>query len=60
MRTPGHAAMANHQANVRFLEKLKLIVGIAKKLSEMSNVGHIPAVQFTSGGSRPWRRRWKG
>jgi 4-hydroxyphenylacetate 3-monooxygenase len=48
MRTPGHA-MANHQANVRFLEKLKLIVGIAKKLSEMSNVGHIPAVQFTLG-----------
>ena len=48
MRTPGHA-MANHQANVRFLEKLKLIVGIAKKLSEMNNVGHIPAVQFTLG-----------
>jgi 4-hydroxyphenylacetate 3-monooxygenase len=33
MRTPSHA-MANHQANVRFLEKLKLIVGIAKKLAE--------------------------
>ena len=48
MRTPGHA-MANHQANVRFLEKLKLIVGIAKKLTEMNNVGHIPAVQFTLG-----------
>ena len=28
VRTPGHA-MANHQANVRFLEKLKLILGIA-------------------------------
>jgi 4-hydroxyphenylacetate 3-monooxygenase len=48
MRTPGHA-MANHQANVRFLEKLKLIVGIAMKLAEMNNVGHIPAVQFTLG-----------
>jgi 4-hydroxyphenylacetate 3-monooxygenase len=48
MRTPGHA-MANHQANVRFLEKLKLIVGIAKKLTEMNNTGHIPAVQFTLG-----------
>ena len=48
MRTPGHA-MANHQANVRFLEKLKLIVGMAKKLTEMNNVGHIPAVQFTLG-----------
>jgi 4-hydroxyphenylacetate 3-monooxygenase len=48
MRTPGHA-MANHQANVRFLEKLKFIVGLAKKLTEMNNVGHIPAVQFTLG-----------
>jgi len=46
--TPGHAT-ANHQANVRFLEKLKLIVGIASKLAEMNNVGHIPAVQFTLG-----------
>ena len=48
MRTPGHA-MANHQANVRFLEKLKLIVGVAGKLAEMNNVQHIPAVQFTLG-----------
>jgi 4-hydroxyphenylacetate 3-monooxygenase len=48
MRTPGHA-MANHQANVRFLEKLRLIVGVAKKLTEMNNSGQIPAVQFTLG-----------
>jgi 4-hydroxyphenylacetate 3-monooxygenase len=48
MRTPGHA-LANHQANVRFLEKLNLIVGIASKLAEINNVHHIPAVQFTLG-----------
>jgi 4-hydroxyphenylacetate 3-monooxygenase len=48
MRTPGHA-MANHQANVRFLEKLNLIIGIAGKLVEMNNVGKVPAVQFTLG-----------
>jgi len=48
MLTPGHA-MANHQANVRFLEKLKLIVGIAAKLAAINNVAHIPAVQFTLG-----------
>jgi hypothetical protein len=48
MRTPGHA-MANHQANVRFLAKLDLLVGIASKLAEMNNVQHIPAVQFTLG-----------
>src|SRR5262249_34341007 len=40
MRTPGHA-MANHQANVRFLERLNLIVGIASKLAEMNNALHI-------------------
>src|SRR5262249_34411978 len=48
MRTPGHA-MANHQANVRFLEKLKLIVGIARKLTDANNSGQTPAVQFTLG-----------
>jgi 4-hydroxyphenylacetate 3-monooxygenase len=48
MRTPGHA-MANHQANVRFLEKLKFIVGIAGKIVELNGAGQIPAVQFTLG-----------
>ena len=48
MRTPGHA-MANHQANVRFLEKLKLIIGIARKLTDTNNMGQNPAVQFTLG-----------
>jgi 4-hydroxyphenylacetate 3-monooxygenase len=41
--------MANHQANVRFLAKLNLIVGVASRLAEMNNVQHIPAVQFTLG-----------
>jgi 4-hydroxyphenylacetate 3-monooxygenase len=48
MRTPGHA-MANHQANVRFLEKLKLIVGIASKIVDMNGARGVPAVQFTLG-----------
>ena len=48
MRTPGHA-MANHQANVRFLEKLKLIVGIASKVVDMNGARGVPAVQFTLG-----------
>jgi 4-hydroxyphenylacetate 3-monooxygenase len=48
MRTPGHV-MANHQANVRFLEKLNLIVGIARKLADMNNAAQVPAVQFTLG-----------
>jgi 4-hydroxyphenylacetate 3-monooxygenase len=48
MRTPGHA-MANHQANIRFSEKLKLIVGLARKLADANSVTHIPGVQFTLG-----------
>ncbi len=48
VRTPGHA-MANHQANVRFLEKLNLILGVAGKVAEMNNVSQVPMVQFTLG-----------
>ena len=48
MRTPGHV-MANHQANVRFLEKLKLILGVAGKVADMNGARNIPAVQFTLG-----------
>ena len=46
--TPSHA-MGNHQSNVRFWEKLKLIVGIASHATEINGVGHIQAVQGTLG-----------
>ena len=46
--SPGHV-LANHQANIRFLEKLKLIVGLAGAVVDANNVGHIPAVQGTLG-----------
>ena len=46
--TPSHA-MGNHQSNVRFWEKLKLIIGIASQMAEINSVGHIPAVQGTLG-----------
>jgi 4-hydroxyphenylacetate 3-monooxygenase len=48
IRTPGHQ-MANHQANVRFLEKLKLILGVASKIVDMNGARNVPAVQFTLG-----------
>lgn len=48
MRTPGHA-MANHQANVRFLEKLKLILGVASRLADINSARGVPAVQSTLG-----------
>ena len=46
--TPSHA-MGNHQSNVRFLEKLKLILGIAYRSAELNNVLQIPAVRDTLG-----------
>ena len=46
--TPAHA-MGNHQSNVRFWEKLKLIVAIANRVAEMNSIRHIPAVQGTLG-----------
>lgn len=48
VRTPGHS-LANHQANVRFLEKLKLIVGLAHKLTVANKAVNIPAVQSVLG-----------
>jgi 4-hydroxyphenylacetate 3-monooxygenase len=48
IRTPGHQ-MANHQANVRFLEKLNLILGITSKIVDMNSARSMPAVQFTLG-----------
>ena len=48
MRTSGHS-LANHQANVRFLEKLKLIVAIAYKLSVSNRTVDIPAVRSVLG-----------
>jgi len=48
IQSPSHV-MGNHQSNVRFWEKLKLIIGIASKMTEINSVGHIPAVQATLG-----------
>ena len=48
VRSPSHA-MGNHQSNIRFLEKMKLILAVARRVTDMNNVGHIPAVQTTLG-----------
>ena len=47
-QTPSHV-MGNHQSNVRFHEKLKLILGIAHRAAEVSNVLHVPGVRDTLG-----------
>ena len=48
MRAPAHA-MGNHQSNIRFWEKLKLIIGMANRVAEMNSIRHIPQVQGTLG-----------
>jgi 4-hydroxyphenylacetate 3-monooxygenase len=45
-RTPSHV-MGNHQAIVRYHEKLKLILGLAYRATEMNNVLQVPAVRET-------------
>ena len=47
-KTPAHV-MGNHQSNWRFVEKLKLMVGIAHKACDMAGVIGIPAIQQTLG-----------
>ena len=49
VQSPSHS-MGNHQSNIRFHEKLKLIIGVAHKIVEANGAGHIPAVQGILGG----------
>src|SRR6476646_1861352 len=48
IKTPGHC-YGNHQSNVRFHEKLKLIVGLASKIAQASGAHEVPAVREVLG-----------
>jgi 4-hydroxyphenylacetate 3-monooxygenase len=48
IRTPGHC-YGNHQSNVRFWSKLRLIVGLASKVAAASGADQVPAVRETLG-----------
>ena len=48
IKTPGHC-YGNHQSNVRFHEKLKLIVGLASKIAHASGANEVPAVREVLG-----------
>ena len=48
IETPGHS-FGNHQANVRFLSKLQLLVGVASRVAQSSGADQIPAVRETLG-----------
>ena len=44
IRTPAHC-YANHQSNVRFLAKLRLIVGLASRVAQSTGADQVPAVR---------------
>jgi 4-hydroxyphenylacetate 3-monooxygenase len=48
IKTPGHC-YGNHQSNVRFHEKMKLIVGLASKIAHASGANEVPAVREVLG-----------
>ncbi|MGH7003041.1 MAG: 4-hydroxyphenylacetate 3-hydroxylase family protein, partial [Alphaproteobacteria bacterium] len=48
IRTPAHF-MSNHQSNVRFWAKLRLLVGLASKIAKSNGAHAIPAVRETLG-----------
>jgi 4-hydroxyphenylacetate 3-monooxygenase len=48
IRTPGHC-YGNHQSNVRFHSKMKLIVGLASRIAQASGANEVPAVREVLG-----------
>ena len=54
VQSPSHS-MGNHQSNIRFMEKLKFIVGIAHKIVEANGAGHIQGVQGLLGQLAAWQ-----
>ena len=48
IKTPGHC-YGNHQSNVRFHSKMKLIVGLASKIAQASGANEVPAVREVLG-----------
>ena len=48
IKTPGHC-YGNHQSNVRFHAKMRLIVGLASKIAQASGANEIPAVREVLG-----------
>jgi 4-hydroxyphenylacetate 3-monooxygenase len=48
IKTPGHC-YGNHQSNVRFHEKMQLIVGLASRIAHASGANEVPAVREVLG-----------
>jgi 4-hydroxyphenylacetate 3-monooxygenase len=48
IKTPGHC-YGNHQSNVRFHSKMRLIVGLASRIAHASGANEVPAVREVLG-----------
>jgi 4-hydroxyphenylacetate 3-monooxygenase len=48
IKTPGHC-YGNHQSNVRFHEKMQLVVGLASRIAQASGAHEVPAVREVLG-----------
>ena len=48
IRTPAHC-FGNHQSNVRFWSKLRLLVGLASRVTQATGADQVPAVRDTLG-----------
>ena len=48
IKTPAHC-YGNHQSNVRFHEKMQLIVGLASRIAQASGANEVPAVREVLG-----------
>src|SRR5918999_5286844 len=48
IKTPGHC-YGNHQSNVRFHSKMRLIVGLASRIAQASGAAEVPAVREVLG-----------
>ncbi|MEE2746301.1 MAG: 4-hydroxyphenylacetate 3-hydroxylase C-terminal domain-containing protein, partial [Pseudomonadota bacterium] len=46
--TPSHS-MGNHQSQIRFATKLRLLMGLGQRISDMNGVSNIPSVQMLLG-----------
>jgi len=47
-KTPSHT-YGNHQAQIRYMIKLRFMIGLAKRLNEMTGVDGLPSVQVAMG-----------
>lgn len=56
---PAHI-MGNSQAQIRYMVKLRFLIGLAKKITDMNGIGKIPAVVGELGGLATYAAMYEG